>query len=319
MRHRIAIATIATAAAIGMIVGACADQDGGSRFSTEPGAARPMVSYTTTTSAAVMNPKTKQLEPVRIGSSAQGGPNASVVSGGNAPPLEIPANAPGIAHSAVSTTFTLIDGGGHKQAIVLLYRSTGGPPATMQHYIDGVLVSTTAYQWAKTATGWIRTQSILRSLSKGALVGTYTTTTVPSKPGSGGGPVQTVMNDQKARAGVLERALGGAAYALAFAFAPTDALAQFAFNACQLQYIRFTAAAITVAATAVGVVAAPSPVTFSAFASALANMASAEDVLLDCVLQHGTLASGGGATLPTGKWDCFEGSYSAHCTTAFTM
>jgi hypothetical protein len=42
MKHRIAIgtATVATMAAVALIVGACADQDGGTHFSTEPGAGR---------------------------------------------------------------------------------------------------------------------------------------------------------------------------------------------------------------------------------------------------------------------------------------
>src|ERR1700712_4299637 len=61
LHHRISIvALVATA----LIIGACADQAGGTRLATEPGDTTPVASYVTTGSAAVVNPKTHRLEAV---------------------------------------------------------------------------------------------------------------------------------------------------------------------------------------------------------------------------------------------------------------
>jgi hypothetical protein len=241
--------------------------------------------------------------------------------------MQVASSAPGVARTGGRASWSFIDDAKHVQKLVMLYRTGGGPPAAVQHYTDGVLVSTTAFAWAKTPTGWVRTRSYLQVLRSGALVGTYTTTSVPAPPSKGGGPIQTVQLDRAPAAGAMQKTLGGIAYALAFAFAPQDATAQgFYFYSCRQEWLRYAAAAAVLAGTAAAIAAAPefTPALLTAFAAALATTAALEDVLIDCMLRHdsvstGGFGSGGGGSWPPGKWDCFEGSYAAHCTTAFTI
>jgi hypothetical protein len=326
MQHRIAIMAGAAAA---LIVAACADQNGRTPLATEPGDTNPVASYTTTGVPAIIDPKTHL--PVDVTSGAwRGGVSASVVASSvTGEGLQVASNAPGVAPTSGHASWTFTDDAKHVQRIVLLYR-IGGPPAAMQHYIDGVLVSTTAYTWAKTQTGWVRTRSFMQSVRNGNLVGTFTTTSTPAKPGTGG-PIQTVRLDRAPAVSPLQRTLGGVAYALAFAFAPQDATAQgFYFAACRQEWLRYAAAAAVLAGAAAAIAAAPefTPAIITAFAAALATTAAMEDLLIDCMLAHDSVSSGGfggggfggagGGGAPPSK-TCFEGSYAAHCTTAFTL
>jgi hypothetical protein len=324
VQHRIAIMAIAAAA---LIVGACADQAGGTRLATEPGDTNPVVRYVTTGSAAVVNPRTQRLEavtpePGRSGVSASV-VRVSVTDDG----LQVASNAPGVARTGGLASWAFTDSAKHVQKIVMLYGTFGGPPAVMQHYIDGALVSTTAYSWARTQTGWVRTRSYLQSVRNGVLIGTYTTTSTVAPVGTGGGPAQTVRLDRTPAGSPLQRTLGSLAYALAFAFAPQDATAQgFYFTACRQEWLRYAGAAALLAGAAAAIAAAPefTPALMTAYIGALATTAAMEDLLIDCMLAHDSLSSGGfggggGAAWPAGKWDCLEGSYAAHCTTAFTL
>jgi hypothetical protein len=324
MKHRMAFAAMAACA---IIAGACADQDGGERLMTEPSGGRPVVSYVTSSSAAIVDPRTHRLTAVTADASHDG-VRASISAGSvSTTAFQVLDNEPGVARIGGRTIYKFTDDSHHVQEIVLLYRSTGGPPAAMQHYVDGVLVSTSAFGWMRTSGGWLRTQRVMQSLRNGVLVGTYTTATAPGKPGSGGGPVQTVMLEHAPVASPLQKVVGAFAYGLAFALGPDDAKAQtFSIYDCRLEWLRYVGSAVVLAAagSAVGVAPALTPILISTFVAALTTTAIYEDQLLDCILLHQGLAaggfgSGGASTWPSGKWDCFDGSYAAHCTTAFTI
>jgi len=324
MHYRIGI--MAGAAAV-LVVAACADQEGGRWLGTEPGEGAPTVRYETRTSAAVVNPKTHRLETVTAGPVASG-VSASVVGVSvTTDGLQVALKAPGVAYTAGSASWTFTDSTMHVHKIVFLYRVGGGPPAAMQHYTDGKLVSTTAYSWTKTSSGWARTRSYMQSVRNGVLVGTYTTTSVV-RTTSGGYP-QTVRLDRPPAVSPLQRALGSIAYAAAFAFAPQDATAQgFYFYACRQQWLRYAGAAAVLAGAAAALAAAPelTPILITTFIGALATTAALEDALIDCMIANDSLASGGfgsgtGGSAGSGGVDdsCLEGSYAAHCTTAFTL
>lgn len=324
MKHRMAFAALAASA---IIAGACADRDGGERLMTEPSGGKAMVSYVTSSSAAFVDPRTHRLTPVTADASHTG-VSASISAGSiSTTAFQLSDNDPGIARTGGKAIYKFTDDSHHQQAIVLLYRSTGGPPAAMQHYTDGVLVSTTAYGWSRTSSGWLRTQSVMQSLRNGVLVGTYSTATAPAKPGSGGGPVETVMLERAPVASPMQKAVGAFAYGLAFALGPEGAKAQtYSVYDCRIDWLRYVGSAVVLAAAASAIGAAPvlTPILISAFVAALTSTAIYEDQLLDCILSHQSLASGsfgsgGASTWPSGKWDCFDGSYAAHCTTAFTL
>jgi hypothetical protein len=326
MHHRIAIAIPLAATLIG--AWACTDRQGGTRVPTEPGSATVAVEYVTTHSAAVVDPVTHRLETI---TTAPPGVSASVVgSVVTQSAFSVYASEPGIAPTSGHTSFSFTDDANHVQKVVFLYRSGGGPPATMQHYVDGSLVSTTAYSWLRTTSGWLRTRSYMQSIRNGTLVGTYTTLATIPKSTGGTGPAQPVRFERAPNVSPSQRVLGAVAYALAFSFAPQDATAQsFYFAACRQQWLKYAAAAAVLAGAAVALGAAPeiAPATLTAFLAALATAASMEDSLIDCMIANDSLAMGGfggggfgGATGGLGGGDdCLEGSYAAHCTTPFTL
>jgi hypothetical protein len=326
MQHRIAIIAIAAGA---LIIAACADQDGRARLSTEPGDATPALQYVTTRSAAVVDPRTHRLVQVRGDSGSSSRIRASIVAvnGGDADALQLPSVAPGIAHVGGSATQVFIDAAKNRHTIVFLYRSTGGPPAAVQHYINGSLVSTNAYTWMRTSTGWVRTSSPFQAVRNGVLYGTYATATVPRTPVSGGQP-QTVRLDRQPSQGPVQKMFASAAYGLAFALAPQDAGAQvnMYFDECRIEWLKYGAAASALIAVYAGFLDAPylTPILVMQLSGALALAGVAEDMLISCMLAHDTFAVrgfGGGAGSGAGnpKWDCFIGSYAAHCTTPFTL
>jgi len=323
MKYRMAYAALAAGV---ITAAACADRDGGQRLSTEPSGEAPVLKYVSSRTAAIVDPKTHRLEPVAADATRRG-ISASITAGSNdEPPLTVSNNAPGVARTGGTAIFKFTDDAKHQHAIVLLYRSGGGPPAAMQHYTDGALVSTSAYAWAKTSSGWIRTRSLLQSVRNGALVGTYTTTTVLPKPGSGG-PAQMVMLDRKPVVSPLRKSVGAIAYGLAYAMGPQSAKAQlYQIYNCRIEWMRYVGASAVLAAAAVAVSAAPAltPFLVSAFISALATEGIFEDQLLDCIINHNGLVldgsgAGGGASSGPMTWDCLEGSFAAHCTTPFTL
>lgn len=329
MQHRIAVIVIAAAALIG---GACADQDGGPRLATEPRVGTPTVRYVTTRSAAIVNPVTHRLEAVTAGRIPDGVSATIVGSTVTSYGMHVDPYEPGLAPSAGQASWTFTDTLKHVHKLVLLYRTGGGPPAAMQHYTDGALVSTTAYSWLKTSIGWLRTRSYMQSVRNGALVGTYTTVTTLLTVNTGTSPAQPVRLERTPAESPLQRTLGTVAYALAFAFAPQDATAQgFYFYDCRQEWLRYGVAAALLSGAAAGIAAAPelTPVLLTAFIGALGTTAAAEDLLIDCMLAHESVASGGfgsggygggGGTGGTGGGsDCLEGSYAAQCTTAFTL
>jgi hypothetical protein len=326
MMHRMAIAAMVVAP---LIAGACTDRDGASRLTTEPGDAAPTVSYVSTGRAAVVNPRTHRLESV--GSTAPEGIRASIVAGTTtASALLVSSSEPGVASSGGTASFSYVDASAHTHKIALLYRSIGGPPAAMQHYVDGQLVSTSSYAWLKTSTGWVRTRSVLRAVRNGTFVGTYTTITTLATQPINGGPVQPVRLDHPPAVGPIERVLGATGYVLAFALAPQDASAQgFYFYLCRQEWLHYAGAAAVLSAAAATLAAAPelTPLILSAFVGALATTAAYEDLLIDCMIAHETVSTGPVGGAGTGSfgsggqpdWDCLEGSYAAHCTTPFTL
>ena len=324
MKHRMAFAALAASA---IVAGACEDREGGEHLFTEPSGGKPVVSYVTSRSAAVVDPRTHRLTPVSVEATGRGISASIAGASSDAPPLQVSNGEPGLAKTGGKAVFKFTDDARHQHQIVLLYRNTGGPPAAMQHYTDGVLVTTTSYAWGRTGSGWVRTQSVMNSLRNGTLIGTYTTTTVPTKPGSGGGPIQTVMLDHAPAVSPLQKAVGAVAYGLAYALGPEEAKAQtYNFYDCRIEWMHYVGSAIVLAAagSALAAVPAATPLLISGFIAALMTTAIYEDQLLDCILSHQSLASGGfggggGASWPDGKWDCFNGSYAAHCTTAFTL
>jgi hypothetical protein len=332
MHHRIAVIVIAAAA---IAVAACADQEGGSSLSTEPGSSTPSLDYITTGSAAIVNPKTHRLETVSA-ASLPSGVSASIVGGSVTNyGMQVSFFEPGLAPGSGFGSWTFTDSSKHVHKIVLLYGPGGGPPAAMQHYTDGALVGTTSYAWIKNSRGYLRTRSSLQVIRNGILIGTYTTlTTLPKSPLTPG-PVQTVRLDHPPTVSPTQRTLGAVAYALAFAFAPQDATAQgFYFYACRQQWLHYAGAAALLSGAAAALAAAPelTPLLVTTFVGLLASTAAMEDLLIDCMLANDSVASGGfggaggfgsggGGTGGAGGGynDCLEGSYAAHCTTPFTL
>ena len=258
MRHRIAVAAIAAAA---LIAAACQDSSGnGRRLSTEPGGTTPDAArhYVTTASASLVDRVTHWLTPVQQLPGGRPGVSASIVNGsGSLPAMIISGDEPGVARGAGYGIQKFTDSAKHVHAIVMLYRSTGGPPAAVQHYIDGALVSTSAYTWQKTTAGWVRTQSVFRQLRNGALLGTYSTQTTVAPPGGGGGQVQTVRLDHPSRSGSIERAAVAAMYGLALASAPQSVAAQMYFGPCRQQWLHYMAAAAVLAGASAALAYAP--------------------------------------------------------------
>lgn len=337
MKHRIALAAIAAAA---LIIGACADQDGGAaRLSTEPGGNEAtgdaQLRYVTTAGAELRDPRTHRMVAASMGATAPG-VSASVAAGGTGAPLQIAYGSAGIMTSAGYYTATFVDQWKHQHTVVLLYPKFGGPPVAMQHYVDDALESTTGYSWQRTSGGWVRTSSLMRVVRNNVLVGTYTTstTTKPTKPGNPNpvGPAIPVRLEHQPGASALQRMLVNVAYRAALVFAPQDASAQsLAFLACTQEWLRFaaTAAAVTGIMFVIAEAPALTIVLVSQYAAAVSLMGAAEDALLRCILENqppsafhpfgGGAGSGSGAGSGAGSDDCLEGSYAAHCTTPFTL
>lgn len=335
MKHRIAVVAIAAAALVAV---ACQDRDGGTRrLATEPGGALPEqgAHYITTGVAAVVG-SNHRLQTVAASAPPRGASASVVAANGPTSAMTLTNNEPGIANTGGRRNSSFVDSNKHQHIVSMLYSSIGGPPVAVQHYVDGKLVSTTAFGWQRTTTGWVRTRSLLQSVQGGRLFGTYTTTTSQAPVGGGGGGTKpTVRLDRPAQPTALQKMIGGAAYHLAFIFAPQDATAQsLAFSACSQYWLRYAAAAAVVAGLEAVIAEAPiiGPLLVSQFAAALSLLAAAEDQLLDCVLSHqpiptidnwssgmgGGTGSGAGGGGDSNK-DCLEGSYAAHCTTAFTL
>jgi hypothetical protein len=334
MKHRMAIAAIAVAA---LIIGACADRgDGASRLFTEPGGeggkGDAQVNYVTTTSASVVDPRTHRLQPVRQSAERSAGVSASITAGGTGSLLLIPNGSPGLAKTSGYYAMRFTDKSLHKHTVILLYSLFGGPPAAMQHYVDGAIANTTTYSWQKVTAGWLRTTSLTREVRSGTLVSTYSTTTTAVPPSGGGGPAIPVRLEHQPQPNGVHRLLNSVAYSLAFTLAPQDASAQIvspAIGACLQEWLKYAAAAGVVVGIEALIAEAPvlTPFLAAQLATALALLGAAEDLLLNCLLanQPGTFmffgggGGGGGAGSGGGDSDCLAGSYAAHCTTAFTL
>lgn len=334
MRHRIAITALAAAA---LIAGACADQGAGSHgLATEPGSGESPTgndNYSTTGIATVVVGPKQRLQGGKASASSVGA-SASVVAGsGTLPVVIIEDGLPGLAPRGGRVTNSFVDASLHHHTLSVLYGANGGPPAAIQHYVDGALVSTNAFTWQHTTRGWVRTRSYLQTVRHGTLAGSYISTTTITG-GSGGGGATMARADRITPPGALRRLVGYAAYRLAFAFAPQDASAQnLALTACRQQWLKYAAAAAVVAGLTAVIVDMPviTPLVITQFGGALALLAAAEDALLECVLANqptplmnnwgttggsGGGGAGGGGTPPA---DCLAGSYAAHCTTPFTL
>ena len=334
MKHRMAIAAIAAAA---LVIGACADRgDGASRLFTEPGGEGGKgdvpVNYVTTGTASIVDPRTHRLQPVRQSAERSGGVSASITAGGTGSLLLVPNGSPGLAKTSGYYAMRFTDKSLHKHTVVILYSLFGGPPAAMQHYVDGAIASTTTYSWQKVSTGWLRTTSFTRAVRSGALVGTYSTTTTAVPPSGGGGPAIPVRLEHQLQPNGVQRLLNSVAYSLAFTLAPQDASAQIvspAIGACLQEWLKYAAAAGVVVGIEALIAEAPvlTPILAAQLATALALLAAAEDALLNCLLsnQPGTFmffgggGGGGGTGSGGGDSDCLAGSYAAHCTTPFTL
>lgn len=333
MKHRMAIAAIAAAA---LVIGACADRgDGASRLFTEPagegGKGDAQVNYVTTASASVVDPRTHRLHPVIESVKRSAGVSASITAGGTGSLLLVPFGSPGLAKTSGYYAMRFTDQSLHKHTVILLYSLFGGPPAAMQHYIDGGVASTTTYSWQKVSTGWLRKTSLTRAIHSGVLMGTYSTTTT-AVPTGGGGPAIPVRLEHQPQPNGVQRLLNSVAYGLAFTLAPQDASAQIvspAIGACLQEWLRYAAAAGVVVGIEALIAEAPvlTPFLAAQLATALALLGAAEDLLLNCLIanQPGTFmffggsGGGGGTGSGGGDSDCLAGSYAAHCTTPFTL
>jgi hypothetical protein len=325
MNHRIAVAAIASAA---LIIGACADQDGGAqRFSTEPGADAPMASsgvhYFTKSIATVRDPKSNKLVTIPLSASVTAN-GSVVVTTGPAEAMQIPLSAPGIAKSGGTSTFTFDDSTKHHHVFALLYAGSGGPPAAIQHYVDGSLVSTSAYTWQRTSSAWLRTHSLVQVVRNGTLYGTYTTTATAPK---GGGPAPVPVRFDHAPAGPLQQLLGRVAYGLAFALAPQDANAQMTtiLYACRQELLKYAAAAAVVIGITAVITELPAltPVISMQLAGSLALMAATEDAMLDCFIGHMSPfiggGQGGGGHMQPPPAECLSGSFAPQCSAPLTL
>jgi hypothetical protein len=333
MKHRIAFAALAAATLIAV---ACEDPDGGARrLATEPGVqtAGQEVQYRSTGSASVVGAN-HQLQSVAPAPSAPGASASVVAANGVVGTMTLNTDEPGIATSGGRRNSSFVDATKHRHTISMLYDISGGPPVAVQHFVDGDLVSTSAFAWKRTSAGWVRTRSYLQAVHAGTLYGTYATTTTPVGGGGGGGGTQPMLRlEHPGGPSTMQRMIGGAAYHLAFIFAPQDATAQsLALRPCLQQWLRYAAAAAVVTGLEIVIADAPvlTPLLITQLGAALALLGAAEDALLDCVLAHqpiplvdnwsGTNGAGGsGSGSGTGGWDCLQGSYAAHCTTAFTL
>jgi hypothetical protein len=277
--------------------------------------------------AAVVDRATHKLISVKELLASHPGASALVVNGSGSPStMQVTTNEPGIAPSGGFGVQKFTDSGNHVHTIVLLYRSTGGPPAAVQHYVDGVLVSTSAYSWQKTSAGWVRTRSVFQGLRNGSLYGTYTTNTTPTQPGGGGGPGQQMLRiDHAPRSGPFERAAGVVLYGLALAVAPQSASAQMYFGPCLQEWLHYMGSAALLAGAAVTLADAPvlTPALIAQFVGMLATTAAFEDLLVSCMIAHdpafndgGSVfggGGGGGGGAPAGKSECLNGGW-AGCT-----
>jgi len=260
------------------------------------------------------------------------GVSASVTAGGTGSVLLVPYGSPGLAKTSGYYAMRFTDQSLHKHTVILLYSPFGGPPAAIQHYIDGAIASTTSYSWQKVSAGWLRTTSFSRSIRSGALMGTYATTTSALPSSGGGGPAIPVRLEHQQVPNGVQRLLNSVAYSLAFTLAPQDASAQIvtpALGACLQEWLKYAAAAGVVVGLEAVIAEAPvlTPALAAQLATALALLAAAEDLLLNCLIanQPGTFmafgGAGGGAGTGSGGGDsdCLAGSYAAHCTTPFTL
>jgi hypothetical protein len=328
MKHRLALAAIAASA---LIIGACGERDDErGRFSTEPAARDPGsvaggMHYITTGIAALRNPHTGQLLTVPPAAASASASGSVVAATGAGEAMQFPFSSPGLATAGGTSIVSFDDDTHHHHVLALLYAGIGGPPAAIQHYVNGSLVSTSAYTWQKTPTGWLRTHSLLQVVRNGTLYGTYTTNTVPSK--TGGGPAQPVRFDHAPAVGPLQQLLGGVAYGLAFALAPQDASAQAGIfiGACKQDFLKYSAAAAVVVGVTITIAEIPiiTPLLVSQLMGALALLAGTEDLLLDCVIGHmqmyGNSGGSGGGQVHPPPAICLQGSYAPQCSTPFTL
>ncbi len=329
MKHRIAVAAITAGA---LIAGACADADREhSSLATEP-ERQGGVHYYTRGAATVIDPRTGKAVAVKPVESSVG-PSASIVSASvTGEALQFAPTAPGLGTMTGTGTVSFVDQANRHHMLAFLYGKIGGPPVAMQHYVEGELISTSAYTWQRTQTGWVRTRSQLNAVRGGALYGTYVTTSTlargPGGAGGGGGPAQPVRFEHRPAATPLQQMLGTVAYGLAFSLAPQSANAQARLfvTTCLPDMLRYATAAALVTGIAAAIAEAPflTPVLVSQMIGALAGLALTEDLVLDCVVGHFQfmgmrgIGSGAGRNKPPPA-ECMVGSYAPQCSTPFTL
>lgn len=327
MMHRMAVAAVAASA---LLAGACADSDrGGSALSTEPEQQSGM-HYFTSGAATVVDPHTGKSIAVKAMASSVGA-SASIVAGsGTGEAVQFATSAPGLGNGGGTATMSFVDVANRHHMLAILYSRIGGPPVAIQHYVEGNLVSTSAYNWQLTPTGWVRTRSLLQAVHNGKLYGTYTTNTTPVRApgGGGGGPAQPVRFEHPPITAPLQRMFGAVAYGLAFALAPQDASAQakLFITRCLPDFLRYSAAAALVIGITVTIGEAPflTPLLTMQLGGALSALAATEDLVLDCVVGHMQfsgmrgIGSGAGRSSPPPA-ECLEGSYAPQCSTPFTL
>ncbi|MDQ2929541.1 MAG: hypothetical protein M3Y05_01800 [Gemmatimonadota bacterium] len=164
-----------------LAVGACND-------ATRP--ERPeSVSFNTTMETKLLNPKTHQLEVVRLPPTAPG------VMADIAPPTSqtlpgilVPFYSLSLAKGASKQQFTKINPqNGHTITFTRFWDDGGGPVASMYAVEDGHIILRTTFTWGKTNTAYYASSMVTTSYAKstGATVGTsmaVAQTTVISKP-----------------------------------------------------------------------------------------------------------------------------------------
>jgi hypothetical protein len=320
---------LVASAAIVLGVTSCTD----SARTTAPGDAPQY--FVTTTQLSMLNPKTHAMEVVPQEQTNR--VMASIVTGGTTQDVAvIPTSARGISQGGSgSLVYDFKDSTGRMHHSVLLYGGSG-PPMAVQAYMNKKLISTTALTWTRTSGGYYNSKSVMRVVNPntGGQVGEYTqigeltTTTKPCNPKltDNCGPQQTVR-----RVSPIQKAIGLAVYGLAKACASTAAAqgCSYCFSECFQWWLIWAYSFGQVYSAAAADLAVPGAAMAALTQIGFASIAL--QGLVDCMVKADSRARGfssagtgmgGGGTgggAPASDKTCLEGSFAAHCTTAFTL
>lgn len=224
---------------------------------------------------------------------------------------------------------TFRDESGNTHHLVALYDDDGGPPRAIQHYLGNELYRVTAMKWERRSGVWMQRRLLAREIRDGSLL---------LQADARAGELQVA---ERPASPLGARVLALLAAGIAHTFAPSEARAQYYFRECWDAYSDYVSATATLTATIIALeLAAESGVGGAAlfalrfaYVAALARACTAEMGLFICVdnareRERVQNDDHDGSYRPTGggrksrsqsKADCLEGSYAAHCQTAFAL